>query len=170
MNHRAIIADQGSRFLKESILEGIEVLAARGGGVARSPRTTTPSRIGTRISPSRPTNGARSAMANSPAICGATSSKLAKSRRQPRPAGKWNVGKVWERPVDHWLSRGLTLAPLALLTDEAEGNLESALRRFTQCLWHNRAGARMTKSLLVRRMFCAVCVTNRIGLRMFFRG
>ena len=60
----------------------------------------------------------------------------------------YHVVKVWEHSVDYWLSRGPTLAPLALLTDEADGDLDSTLRRFTQCLRNNRAGIGMTKSLI----------------------
>ena len=60
----------------------------------------------------------------------------------------YHVAKVWEHPVDYWLARGITLAPLSLLTDEAEGDLESALSRFAKCLRQNHAHASMTKSLL----------------------
>jgi hypothetical protein len=40
------------------------------------------------------------------------------------------VEKIWARSIDFWLKSGLGLAPLALLTDEADKNLDGALERF----------------------------------------
>ena len=61
---------------------------------------------------------------------------------------RYRVEKVWERPVDFWLSHGLGLSPLSLLTDEAEGDLESALGRFEECLRDQHADGKLTETLL----------------------
>ena len=37
---------------------------------------------------------------------------------------RYRIEKVWERPVEYWLNAGVALAPLALLTDEANRDLE----------------------------------------------
>lgn len=41
----------------------------------------------------------------------------------------YHVVKVWERPVDFWLNAGIALAPLAMLSDEASGDLDRTLDR-----------------------------------------
>jgi len=43
---------------------------------------------------------------------------------------RYHVERVWERPADYWLSAGLALSPLALLTDEATADLEPAVAKF----------------------------------------
>ncbi len=43
---------------------------------------------------------------------------------------RYRVEKVWERSIDYWLEAGLALTPLALLTDEANCDLQVALDRF----------------------------------------
>ena len=60
----------------------------------------------------------------------------------------YRIEKVWERSVDFWLQCGLGLAPLALLTDEANRKLDEALDRFRSCLRDNRADETVAKSLL----------------------
>lgn len=61
---------------------------------------------------------------------------------------RYRVERVWEHSVDAWLSSGLGLAPLALLTDEADADLEKALGRFRTCLFDSKAGEAVTKSVL----------------------
>ena len=61
---------------------------------------------------------------------------------------RYCIERVWERPIDFWLQCGLGLAPLALLTDEASGQLESALDRFQICLRKNDVDETTTKTLL----------------------
>ena len=58
------------------------------------------------------------------------------------------VERVWERSVDFWLESGPGLAPLALLTDEADGNLEGALNRLHENTRDRRVGEKMTATLL----------------------
>ncbi len=43
---------------------------------------------------------------------------------------RYHIERVWERPADHWLTAGIGLAPLALLTDEASADLDDAVARF----------------------------------------
>ena len=61
---------------------------------------------------------------------------------------RYHVVRVWEQPIEYWLSFGIGLAPLALLTDEANANLEGALSRFRDCLRDHGADEKVTKSLL----------------------
>ncbi len=61
---------------------------------------------------------------------------------------RYHVERVWERPVDFWLNGGVGLAPLALVTDEAEADLGSALSRLQGCLRDHGTDAKVTKSLL----------------------
>lgn len=61
---------------------------------------------------------------------------------------RYHVERVWERPADFWLSGGVNLAPLALLTDEAAGDLETALARFRERLRDHGADETISKSLL----------------------
>ncbi len=61
---------------------------------------------------------------------------------------RYRVERVWERSVDYWLEAGLGLSPLALLTDEADGNLEVALDRFRGNLKGTGIDERAAKSLL----------------------
>lgn len=42
------------------------------------------------------------------------------------------VERVWERTADYWLNAGLALAPLALITDESDNNLQPTLERFRE--------------------------------------
>lgn len=46
----------------------------------------------------------------------------------------YHVERVWERSIDFWLNQGVGLAPLALLTDDAAGDLGQALGQFEECL------------------------------------
>jgi hypothetical protein len=61
---------------------------------------------------------------------------------------RYRVERVWEHPVEDWLRGGIGVAPLALLTDEASGNLEQALERFRACLSDAKADEGVTKSIL----------------------
>jgi hypothetical protein len=61
---------------------------------------------------------------------------------------RYRVERVWEHSVDDWLRSGLGVAPLALLTDEADANLEKALERFKTCLLDHKADEAVTKSVL----------------------
>ena len=61
---------------------------------------------------------------------------------------RYRVERVWERSVDDWLSAGLALAPLALLTDEASADLEEALSRFRVCLLAHHTDEAVAKSVL----------------------
>ncbi len=40
---------------------------------------------------------------------------------------RYHVERVWERPADYWLAAGPALAPLAVLTDEASGDVEGTV-------------------------------------------
>ncbi|AMV27164.1 hypothetical protein VT84_22370 [Gemmata sp. SH-PL17] len=61
---------------------------------------------------------------------------------------RYRVERVWERSIDDWLRGGLGLAPLALLTDEASADLETALDRFHTCLVGTGADRTVTNSVL----------------------
>jgi len=61
---------------------------------------------------------------------------------------RYRVEKVWERPLEYWLNAGLALAPLALLTDEANRELETALDRFRGFVRNADVDAAIAESLL----------------------
>lgn len=61
---------------------------------------------------------------------------------------RYSVIKVWEHPVEFWLENGLGLCPLSLLTDEAAGNLESALLRLERHLKNQSLAERLERSLI----------------------
>jgi hypothetical protein len=61
---------------------------------------------------------------------------------------RYRVERVWERPIDFWLQSGVGLAPLALLTDEADANLDEALGRFQESLRDQGADETVTASLI----------------------
>lgn len=61
---------------------------------------------------------------------------------------RYRVERVWQHAVDDWLAAGPGLASLALLTDEAAGDLERALGRFRTCLYDSGLDPNVTKSLL----------------------
>lgn len=50
---------------------------------------------------------------------------------------RYRVERVWERSVNFWFEAGLTLSPLAILTDEANADLEGTLNRFRCHLDHH---------------------------------
>ncbi|MBN9523369.1 hypothetical protein J0H58_33460 [bacterium] len=52
----------------------------------------------------------------------------------PHLTFRYAVVRVWQEAMDTFLNAGPGLAPLAVLTDEAAGNLEAAFRRFDQRL------------------------------------
>ena len=59
----------------------------------------------------------------------------------------YHIEKVWERPISHWLNGGPGLAPLALLTDEAESGLDTAVDRIRQSLQRQGAGENLTSEV-----------------------
>ena len=61
---------------------------------------------------------------------------------------RYRVERVWEHPVEDWLRGGIGLAPLALLTDEADADLERALERFRDCLRNSGADPAVAGSVL----------------------
>ena len=61
---------------------------------------------------------------------------------------RYRVEKVWERPIEYWLNAGLALTPLALLTDEANRDLEMALDRFRGFVRTAEADAATAESLV----------------------
>ncbi len=61
---------------------------------------------------------------------------------------RYRLERVWEHSIDSWLNGGLGLAPLALLTDEADADLENALDRFRTCLLDHKADEATAKSIL----------------------
>jgi hypothetical protein len=61
---------------------------------------------------------------------------------------RYHVMRVWEQPIEFWLQSGVSLAPLALLTDEADADLESALSRFREFLREQRTEEGITGDLL----------------------
>ncbi|WP_020471228.1 RpnC/YadD family protein [Zavarzinella formosa] len=63
-------------------------------------------------------------------------------------AFRYHVERVWERPANFWLDAGPALAPLSLLTDEADANLETALGRFQESLRDQRINETLTKALI----------------------
>ncbi len=61
---------------------------------------------------------------------------------------RYRVEKVWERSVDDWLNCGPGLAPLALLTEEANSRMESSLDRFRDSLLEHGLDDRTYRSLM----------------------
>ncbi|WP_020472551.1 RpnC/YadD family protein, partial [Zavarzinella formosa] len=61
---------------------------------------------------------------------------------------RYHVERVWERSSQFWLDAGVGLAPLSLLTDEADADLETALVRFNASLQSRGIDEATTKSLL----------------------
>ena len=61
---------------------------------------------------------------------------------------RYHVERVWERPVKFWLKAGIGLAPLALLTDEADGDLNEALASFQNLLRESQTDETTTRSLI----------------------
>lgn len=61
---------------------------------------------------------------------------------------RYHVERVWERSVDDWLTGGLGLAPLAMVTEEAVRDPESALDRLQQCFRANGVAGKVAESLL----------------------
>ena len=81
---------------------------------------------------------------------------------------RYRVERVWERPIDFWLQSGLGLAPLALLTDEASHQLESALDRFQVCMRENKVDETTTKTLLGSSfVLCGLRYNKERVLEMF---
>jgi hypothetical protein len=60
---------------------------------------------------------------------------------------QYTVLRVWEESVDFFLSAGVGLAPLALLTDEADANLPAAFVRFGDVLQAAAAPATVIRSV-----------------------
>lgn len=81
----------------------------------------------------------------------------------------YRVERVWERSVDFWLDSGVGLAPLALLTDEADANLERALTRVRECLQENRTEEKVAKSLLGSSYVLCGLRYNRDRIAELFR-
>ncbi|WP_020472811.1 RpnC/YadD family protein [Zavarzinella formosa] len=61
---------------------------------------------------------------------------------------RYHVVRVWEHPSQYWLDGGVSLAPLSLLTDEADADLDRALVRLQECLRDHRVDETAVKSLL----------------------
>lgn len=61
---------------------------------------------------------------------------------------RYRLERVWEHPMDDWFRAGIGLSPLALLTDEADADLETALGRFRQCLLDHNVDAATTKCVI----------------------
>ena len=81
---------------------------------------------------------------------------------------RYRVERVWERPINFWLQSGLGLAPLALLTDEASHQLESALDRFQVCMRENKVDETTTKTLLGSSfVLCGLRYNKERVLEMF---
>jgi hypothetical protein len=66
---------------------------------------------------------------------------------QPYLQFRYSVIRVWEESIDRFLSAGVGLAPLALLTDEADANLPAAFVRFRDRLQAAAAPATVTGSV-----------------------
>jgi hypothetical protein len=60
----------------------------------------------------------------------------------------YHIERIWERSVEFWLGHGIGLSPLALLTDEAEQNLGSALNRVHERLVADHTDDSTMRSLL----------------------
>ena len=60
----------------------------------------------------------------------------------------YHVEKVWERSVEYWFQCGSALAPLALLTDEADRRLEDALDGYRSLLRGENLEGGLTERLL----------------------
>jgi hypothetical protein len=61
---------------------------------------------------------------------------------------RYRVERVWRRPMADWLAGGPSLAPLALLTDEAGADLEGALGRFRTSLEAHQLGEDVIRSVI----------------------
>ncbi len=61
---------------------------------------------------------------------------------------RYHVEKVWERSVDYWFQRGSALAPLAMLTDEADHRLEDALDGYRSLIRSENLEGGLTERLL----------------------
>jgi hypothetical protein len=65
----------------------------------------------------------------------------------------YHVERVWERPTDYWLTAGLGLAPLALLTNEASRDLDGTLDRFRDKLRADSVAEPLTSAVLSSSYF-----------------
>jgi hypothetical protein len=61
---------------------------------------------------------------------------------------RFRMEKVWERPIDFWLESGPGLAPLSMVTDEANADLEAAIERFESFLQRTRVEERVAQGLV----------------------
>ena len=72
----------------------------------------------------------------------------------------YRVEKVWERPVEYWLSAELGMRPLAGLTDEASRNLQRGGSMLWSIPLKGGTMRRKSKPYSLRRTYCAGSVTN----------
>ncbi len=59
------------------------------------------------------------------------------------------IERVWEQPVEYWLNNGVNLAPLSVLTDEAEANLETTMNRLKKCISDHQVSSAMRDQLYI---------------------
>lgn len=60
---------------------------------------------------------------------------------------RYSVVRVWQEPVSTFLAGGIGLAPLALLTNEADADLPTAFQRFNDTLRQAKTPDNVTKGL-----------------------
>jgi predicted transposase YdaD len=81
----------------------------------------------------------------------------------------YRIERVWERSVDYWLQSGLGLAPLALLTDEANVEMESSLDRLRESLEERNLDDRTLKSLLGSTYVLCGLRHDKVRIESLFR-
>ncbi len=82
---------------------------------------------------------------------------------------RYRIERVWERSVDYWLQSGLGLAPLALLTDEANLEMESSLDRLRESLVKRNLDDRTLKSLLGSTYVLCGLRHDKVRIESLFR-
>ena len=82
---------------------------------------------------------------------------------------RYRIERVWERSVDYWLQSGLGLAPLALLTDEANLEMERSLDRLRESLAERNLDDRTLKSLLGSSYVLCGLRHDKVRIESLFR-
>ena len=82
----------------------------------------------------------------------------------------YRIERIWERPIDYWLKCGSGLAPLALLTDEANSAMESSLDRLGESLSKRGVDERTFKSLMSSTYVLCGLRHNNERIEPFYGG
>jgi len=96
--------------------------------------------------------------------------------RRLRTSGKvitefhYHVERVWERPSGFWLSSGVGLAPLELLTDAAKDNPEEALDKLQECVSESNISDKAKSDVLNSSyVHCGLCYQPERIIKLFQR-